>query len=131
MELLGRFCSTSIIEYRHRKRFCYTNSIGNLYKTPFAKSSLDKRFSDPSSSIGCTSVHLGVIFARESSTPMSSPTSISIDNNFPSSESSISHWASNNKVATRVDVELGFSVQVLLGDCGADNLLHDVLPEGL
>ena len=38
---------------------------------------------------------------------------------------------SDDKVAAGVDVELGFGVQVLLGDCCVHDLLHDVLPQGL
>ena len=38
---------------------------------------------------------------------------------------------SDDKVSAGVDVELGLGVQVLLGDGGVDDLLHDVLPQGL
>ena len=41
------------------------------------------------------------------------------------------YFTSDDKVSAGVDMELGLGVQVLLGDGGVHDLLHDVLPQGL
>ena len=41
------------------------------------------------------------------------------------------YFTSDDEVSAGVDMELGLGVQVLLGDGGVDDLLHDVLPQGL
>ena len=42
-------------------------------------------------------------------------------------ESNKYQWSTNDEVAAGVDVVLGVSVQVFLGDDRLDNLLHDIL----
>ena len=46
-------------------------------------------------------------------------------------ETGVSHGASDDEVSAGVDVVLGLGVEVLAGDDGLDDLLHDVLAEGL
>ena len=64
-------------------------------------------------------------------TSVSSPASVGVNNDLPSSQTSITHGSSNHKVAAGVDVVLGLRGNVLLGDGGQHHLLHDVLPQSL
>lgn len=105
-----------------------------LYKTTLAKARLNQRLGNPTSSIRSRSVHFSEVLARECTTAMSSPTTIRIDNNFSSSQPSITlkttklilcvHniiitlicvylWAAHYKLAAWINMENSSFVKIL------------------
>merc|ERR1719221_1639134 len=125
VQLSAALGTGAVVKDGHREGLGNTDSIGNLHQAPLGKASLNKGLGDPTSGVGGGPVHLGVVLARESTA------SVGVDNDLPSSQTSITHGSSNHEVAAGVDVVLGLGGNVLLGDGGQHNLLHDVLPQSL
>jgi len=59
----------------------------------------NKTLGNPTGSISGRSVDFGWIFAREGTTTMGTPATITINNNLSSSETSITMWSTNNETA--------------------------------
>jgi len=112
---------------KDRKRLGHTNSVGNLDKNTVAEPSVHKRLGHPTSSIGTRAIHLGGVLSGESSTTMSTPSSIGIDNNLPASQTSISHGSTDNKRARGVDVVDGLVIEELSRDDLHDDFFLDPL----
>ena len=103
----------------------------DLDEAPPDKSGGDEGLGDPPRGVGGAPVHLGVVLAREGAATVSSPAAVCVNNDLTPGQTGVTHGAANDEVAAGVDVELGVSIQVLLGDGGVHHLLHDVLPQGL
>lgn len=89
------------------QRFSDTNSVGNLDHASFAESVSNQVLSNPPSSISSRSINLRRVLTRESTSTMSSPTSISITDNLPASQARIASGSSNNEGSARVEDVLG------------------------
>merc|ERR1712099_189318 len=61
------------------ERFRHTDGVRELHKSTLAQSTLDHRFGHLPANIGCRSVHLGGVLARESTSSMGAPSAISVD----------------------------------------------------
>merc|ERR1711997_1448943 len=119
----------AIVHNSNGKGFSYTNSIRHLNQTPAAKSSFDQGFGNPTGSIGSATIDFGVVLTTESSTAMGTPASISVYDDFTTSEASVSHGTTNDEVTTGVDVIFGIFVQIFGGDYSLDYLFDDILTE--
>ena len=97
------FCSSEILK-EEADRLFNPNCIANLQLTLLAKSASYDIFSKVSCHIGCTSINLGWILPRESSSTVSSHTTITIYNDFSPSQSTISDWPSNIEVSSWIDM---------------------------
>lgn len=97
------FCSSEILQEETDWLF-YSNRITNLQLTFLTKSARYDIFSKISCHIGSTSINLGWILSRESSSTMSSHTTITIYNNFSPSQSTISYRTSNIEVSSWIDM---------------------------
>mmetsp|Transcript_10596 Transcript_10596/g.20081 ORF Transcript_10596/g.20081 Transcript_10596/m.20081 type:complete len:232 (-) Transcript_10596:150-845(-) len=62
---------------------------------------------------------------------MCPPTTVSVNNNFSSSETSIAVRSANDEAPRRVQVIAGLVIQVLFGNNRLDDMLHQVLVNGL
>ena len=97
------FCSSEILKEEADWLF-YSNCIANLQLTFLTKSACYDIFSKISCHIGSTSINLGRIFPRESSSTVPPHTTITIYNNFSPSQSTISYRTSNIEVSSWIDM---------------------------
>jgi len=121
----------SVGVHKDGERVGNTNSVGNLNQHAIAKLLSNQRFGNPPGSIGSGSVYLGGILSGESTTTMSSPTTISIDDNLTTSQASITLGPSDYETARGIKMENGFRIQILSRDDVADDMLHQVGTDGL
>ena len=103
------FCSSEILKKETHWLF-YSNCIANLQLTLLAKSARYNIFSKISCHIGCTSINLGWILPRESSSTVSSHTTITIYNDFSPSQSTISDRTSNIEASSWIDMNKGLLI---------------------
>lgn len=97
------FCSSEIFQ-EETDWLCYSNRITNLQLTFLTELARYDIFSKISCHIGCTSINLGWILSRESSSTVSSHTTITIYNDFSSGQSTISDRASNIEASSWIDM---------------------------
>ena len=97
------FCSSEILQEETDWLF-YSNCITNLQLTFLTKCARYDIFSKISCHIGRTSINLGWILSRESSSTVSSHTTITIYNNFSPRQSTISDRTSNIEVSSWIDM---------------------------
>jgi hypothetical protein len=108
-----------------REGLCDTDSVGQLNQNSSSEASSDKGLGDPSSSVGGRSIDLGPIFTRESTTTVSTPTSVGVDNDLSTSQTSITLRSTNNESTRRLNVVNTLVIEQVLGDNFLDNLFHD------
>ena len=97
------FCSSEILQKETDWLF-YSDCIANLQLAFLTESARYDIFSKISCHIGCTSINLGWILSRESSSTVSSHTTITIYNDFSSGQSTISDRASNIEASSWIDM---------------------------
>lgn len=88
-ELALRVLGCTVIEYGDGERVRQANGIRHLDKAAAANASLHKGLGYPAGSISGGTVHLGVIFAAESSASVSAPTAIGVHDDLTASQASI------------------------------------------
>mmetsp|Transcript_4219 Transcript_4219/g.3815 ORF Transcript_4219/g.3815 Transcript_4219/m.3815 type:complete len:207 (-) Transcript_4219:496-1116(-) len=103
-----------------------SNSITDLDQATLAQSGMDQGLCCPSSCICCRSINLSGILARESSTTVCSPATISINNNLTTSKTSITMRSTNSKRLAGVQVVYGLLIKVLLRDNRLYYILHQI-----
>ena len=108
--------------YQDRSRLSNANGIGNLDLTTIGQPGSDNILCDVSAGIGGGPVDLGWIFAGECTTtvgssggrsaaPMACSAAIGIHDDFAPGKSAISHWTTDDKLSSRVNMVLGVFVQ--------------------
>mmetsp|Transcript_11622 Transcript_11622/g.43658 ORF Transcript_11622/g.43658 Transcript_11622/m.43658 type:complete len:390 (+) Transcript_11622:242-1411(+) len=107
------------------KRFCNTDSISQLNQASLSESSSNNGFCNPSCSVASGSVNLGWVLSGESSTSVSSPSTVCINNNFTSGQTSISVWSSDYESARWVQVIDCVLVNHIRWNNWADNVLFE------
>ena len=65
---------------------------------------MNQGFGNPTSEIGSRSINLGVIFAGESSTSVSTPSAISIDDDLSPGQTGVTLGATDDEQAGRLDL---------------------------
>ncbi|RNA06324.1 hypothetical protein BpHYR1_015245 [Brachionus plicatilis] len=83
-------------------RLIHNSNSDFLYQNSPAQTCLDQRLGYPSGSISATSVDFSVVFARKSSTTMSTPATISVHNDLSTSQTGITLRTTNDKSPNRV-----------------------------
>merc|ERR1719223_346001 len=89
-----------------RQRLGDTNSIRQLNKAPLGESALHNRLGHLTADVSGRPVNLGWVLARESATTMSTPTTVSINDDLASGKASITLWATDDELARRVQVQV-------------------------
>lgn len=109
-----------------RQRFFHADSLGELEQHTLAIASSDQGLGDPSGGLSSAAVHLGRIFAGESASAVGSMSSLSIHNDFPAGQSSVSVRPANGEGSRGVDDPLNIGVdQVVRQNLQADFLDQD------
>jgi len=83
---------------------CDTDSVRQLNEDSSSELGGNEGLGDPSSSVGGRSVDLGPIFTRESTTTVSSPATVSVDNDLSAGQTSISLRTTDNESTRRLNV---------------------------
>lgn len=74
-----------------------SDRVSDLNQSSLAESVGDQRLSNPSGSVSSRSIDLGWVLSRESTTSVASPTSVGVDDDLSSSQTSISAGSSDNE----------------------------------
>src|SRR3989338_6755829 len=90
--------------YGYRYGFRDTDRVGYLQFTFVGSAGVYDIFSDITRHIGRASVYLRWVLPRERAPPMSSPSSVGINDNFSPCESAVSLRASDHKSPCGIDV---------------------------
>lgn len=112
-------------------RFLHSNTITNLYNTSLTVSIGHQTLSNPSSGIGATSIHLTRILSTESTSSMTTPTSIRITNNLSASYPCIGNWSTNNKTSRRIDNEFSSFINEFFRNDFLDDFFKNLIIDGL
>ena len=91
----------------------------------------DQRFGNISSIVCSGSIDLGIIFTGESTSTMWAPSTISVDNNFSSGQTSISEGSSLDELARWVDDDLRILGHHVLWDNLLDHFLNELFSDSL
>ena len=97
-------CSISLNE--ERKRLGNTDSIRKLNKGTLTQTGGNDRLGHPTACVGGRSVDLGRILSGESSSSMSSPSSVGVNDNLTSGETGISLGSTNDEFSRGVQVDV-------------------------
>jgi len=125
--LSGGLLGSSVGVNEDGKRVWDANGVGELDKGALAESSVDEGLGDPPGSVGGGAVDLGGVLSGEGSSSVSSPSSVGVDDDLAPGEAGISVGSSDDEASGGVKVVDGLVVEVLGGDDGFDDVLHEVL----
>merc|ERR1719253_110645 len=103
-----------------------SNGVRKLYKCPSAKSSGNKTLGDPTGSISGGTINLCGVLSREGSSSVGTPSSVGVNDNLTSSKTGISVGSSNNETTRGVKMVNGLVIEVVSGDNGFDDMLHEI-----
>lgn len=115
-------CNCIITIHINRNRFRNSDSICDLNLSSFTESSGYKTFGNPSSSISSRSINFGWVFSWESTSTVTSPSSISINNYFSSGKTSISMRSSDNEFSRRIKEIYSF----IINKFGRNNFFYNL-----
>src|SRR5699024_1477494 len=104
-------------------RMGYANGISQLHFALLGHTGSHQILCHITGSIGSGTVHLGRVFAGESTTAVTAITAVGIDNDFPSSQAAVAHGAADDKTSGGVNEAAGFCVQHIGGDNGLNHIL--------
>lgn len=79
------------------ERLSNTDGVGKLNQSTASELGVDKGFGDPSGDIGGRSVNLGEILSGESTTTVSSPATVCVNDDLATGETSVTLWATNDE----------------------------------
>ena len=129
-ELIGGAVGGAVRVDEDGEGFGNTDSVGELHEGAAAKLRVYEGFGDPAGKVGSRSVDLGEILAGESATPVSSPSTVCIDNDLSAGQTSVTLRATDNEESRRLNlqsVSLVFNLYVLISTYMVDSLIVQVL----
>lgn len=104
-----------------------TNGVGELDADTVAEVVGHEGLGDPAGGVGGGTVDLGAVLAGEGTTSVGAPTSVGVDDDLSAGEAGVAVGSTDDEAAGGVDVVDGLLIEVLGGDDGLDDVLHDVL----
>jgi len=113
------------------ERLCDTDGVGDLDKAAAAELSSNEGLGNPASSVSSRAVDLGRILTGEGTTTVSTPTTVSINNDLTTSQTSITVGTTDDELARGVKVENGLVINELSRDDLADDVLTELALDGL
>ena len=115
----------------NREGLSNADRVRELDEAAVAELSSNKRLCDPAGRVGARAVDLRGVLSRESAAAVGTPAAVGVNDDFTTSDASITLGPANDKAARGVDVVNGAVVNHLLGENRGDDLLHDDLANGL
>ena len=104
-----------------------TNGVGELDADTVAEVVGHEGLGDPAGGVGGGTVDLGAVLAGEGTASVGAPTSVGVDDDLAAGEAGVTVGSADDEAAGGVDVVDGLLIEVLGGDDGLDDVLHDVL----
>lgn len=104
-----------------------TNGVGELDADTVAEVVGHEGLGDPAGGVGGGTVDLGAVLAGEGTASVGAPTSVGVDDDLSAGEAGVTVGSADDEAAGGVDVVDGLLIEVLGGDDGLDDVLHDVL----
>jgi hypothetical protein len=83
--------------YKDRERLRNTDSVRQLNQAASGEASVDQRLCDPASKVGGRAVNLGEVLSGESTTSMSTPSSIGVNDDLASGKTGITLRSTNDE----------------------------------
>jgi len=81
-----------------------TNGVGELDQSTAGKTGSDEGLGDPAADVGGRAIDLGEILARESTTTVSAPSTVGVDDDLATSQTGITLRATDDKEARGLDL---------------------------
>lgn len=128
-QLLGALVGGTVSLNEERERLSHTDGVGQLNKRTASELGVHKRLGDPASEVSSGTVDLAVVLARESTTTVSTPATVGVNDDLTASETGVTLWATNDEHAGRLNVIDRLVIQQVVGDDGLDDLLGEDLAE--
>lgn len=106
-----------------------TDGVRDLDESALAELGSDEGLGDPTGSISSRAIDLGGVLAGEGTTTVSTPTTVAVNNDLAASQTSITLRTTDDEATRGVQVVDSLIVEVLGGDGGLDNALHQTLAD--
>ena len=106
------------------------NRVGKLHFTTIREARRDDVLGDVATHVGRRAVHLGRVLARERATTMPAHAAIGVHDDLAAGEAGVTVWSTHDKLARRVDEELGVLVEHPLGEDLLDDLVDAEVFDG-
>ena len=104
-----------------------TDGVGDLDESALGEAGGNQGLGGPASGVGGGAIDLGIVLAGEGTTTVGAPAAISIDNDLATGQTGVAVGTADDETAGGVDVVDGVLIEVLGGDDGLDDVLHEVL----
>ena len=95
-----------------REGVCQSDSVRNLHQHSVGKLVRNDGLGDVASVVGCGSIDLGWVLAREGTTAVGRPPTVGINNNLAASKTSVGRGSALDEAARRVDHKLRVDQQL-------------------
>ena len=103
-ELIGALVRGTVGIDVDGKGLSNTDGIRELNKGTAGEASSDQGLGDPATDVGSGTINLGEILSGESTTTVSTPTTIGIDDNLTAGQTGITLRSTNDEAAGRLDL---------------------------
>lgn len=84
-----------------------TDGVGELDKSSAGEASGDERLGDPAGEVGSRTVDLGVVLSGESTTTVSAPTTVGVDDDLTASKTGVTLRSTDDEETGGLDLEKG------------------------
>lgn len=98
-ELVRRLVGGTVGLDEEREGLSNTNGVGELDETAASETSLNQGLGDPAGEVGSGTVDLGVVLSGESTTTVSTPTTVGVDNDLTASKTGITLGTTDDEEA--------------------------------
>lgn len=124
-ELLGGLLGSTVGLNEDGEGLSDTNGVGELDKGTTSKTSVDQGLSDPAGNVGGGTIDLGVILAGKSTTTVSTPATVGVDNDLTAGQTGVTLGTTDDEAAGGLEVVNSTVVEEL----SRNDLLDDLLLE--
>lgn len=111
------------------ERLSNTNGVRKLNKGATSELSVDKGLGDPAGDVSGGAIDLGVILAGESTTTVSTPSTVGVDDDLTAGKTGVTLGSTDDEAARGLDVVDGAIIQKVGRDDLLDDLLLNFFPE--
>jgi len=125
-ELIIRHDATAVGIDEHGEGLDYSDGIGDLHEGALGETIGNQGLGSPAGRVGGRSIDLGVVLSGEGTTTVSAPAAVGVDDDLAAGQAGVAVGAADDESAGGVDVVDGVVVEVLGGDHGLDDMLHEV-----
>ena len=124
-QLLGGLAGGTVGLNEEGEGLSDTNGVGELDKGTAGQTGVDQGLGDPTGNVSSGTVDLGVVLSGESTTTVGTPTTVGVDNDLTTSQTSVTLGTTDDEAARGLHVVDSAVIQKVSGD----NLANDLLLE--